>query len=86
MPETTTHVGAFWTRDGQPRQRANVIGMGEAGKIVTRANQPLIDEVLAYRRNHTAIFDDAGKIVGWRDVSVKDGPLDANPDANYYHS
>lgn len=71
MPEVTTHVGKFWTRDGQPQPRANVIGMGEAPIFIHRKDQSIIDQFHAIKDAERAAEE-----------AAKSG----HPEANYFHS
>lgn len=70
MPETITHVGKFWTRDGQQQPRANVIGMGEAPIFIHRKDQSIIDQF-------HAIKDAERRAAADEDARIPD---------NYYHS
>jgi hypothetical protein len=69
--ERITHVGKFWTRDGQQPQRANVIGNGESPIFIHRKNQAIIDQ-------HRALKQEAERL-------KEDATCD-HPEANYYHS
>lgn len=61
----------------------NAIGMAENGIIVTRVNQPLIDEVLTFRRTHDKVKMPDGSIQWRSNTRPQRGPVSAED--SYYH-